>query len=105
MSYNLYITRGEEPHSATGTAIAEEEWAALANSRPELVEGGSFSGPGDESRVIYMLKVPGMDEASLYWDMGEVVVTGLYEEGSTSFVSSLAAELGARLLGAEGESY
>jgi len=107
MGYDFHITRAAGWVDAEHHPIDRQKWLSLAVGSPALVQAGKASftdGPSGEEveyPIFGLLRIYG---PSLYWRNGEVVVGGANEDNISDLVH-IAQQLGAQLLGDDGEEY
>ncbi|HEX7134294.1 MAG TPA: hypothetical protein VF228_17090 [Iamia sp.] len=101
MGYDLHITRTDDWTQSADDPITLDEWLALASASVHVEEDGRVTG-GDVT-PFHLVADP--DGPNLYWyEDGRVVVRGV-ETSSFPHLVDLAAELGAKVVGDDGEHY
>lgn len=103
MGYDLHITRAGWDLYSREYPISREEWRAAAESWPGMVPDGGFVSADIGSVTVYALHDGGDHPASLYWRNGGITVRAAYSD--TGAIARLAEQLGARLVGDDGEEY
>lgn len=107
MGYELHITRASDWLVAADDPIDQAAWLTLAAGTADLVEAGAVSfadGPSGEVVEYPVYSLGLSDGPSLYWREGEIIVGGSLPEHVPD-LAQVAARLGARVLGDEGETY
>ena len=96
MGYDLHITRSAEWFDTAGAEITADEWLALVDADPELAPAPELGDP-------YFAAWVGRD-AWLGWSDGQVF-TKNPDRALLGKMVEIAARLGARIQGDEGELY
>ena len=99
MDYTLHITRAADWFDTAGAEIALEEWLALVARDPELVPD-----PDDGPYVAVWRPAGGGGDGWLDWHMGRLFTTSP-SQPFLAKMAAVAATLGARVQGDEGERY
>ena len=99
MDYTLHITRAADWFDTAGAEIALEEWLALVARDPELVPD-----PDDGPYVAVWRPAEGAADGWLDWHMGRLFTTSP-SQPFLAKMAAVAAALGARVQGDEGERY
>ncbi|WP_238015036.1 hypothetical protein KZZ52_33900 [Dactylosporangium sp. AC04546] len=104
MGYDLHITRAEDWLDAEARPIGRDEWNSYAGRHPDMVAEGWVEWADVGREPIYDWPSGNEERSSLSWRNGEVVVTGVYTDHLPGLVT-IAADLGANLIGDDGERY
>lgn len=99
MDYTLHITRAADWFDTAGAEIALEEWLALVAGDPELVPD-----PADGPYVAVWRPAGGAEDGWLDWHMGRLFTTAP-SQPFLAKMAAVAAALGAKVQGDEGERY
>ena len=102
MGYELHITRADNWLDSAAVPIERAEWLRVAAENALLPTGSvSFEGQRDEP----VFTIGEEDGPSIYWHEGQLVAKGIRGEEDIEALVTLAKELGARLVGDDGEEY
>ena len=99
MDYTLHITRAADWFDTAGAEIAVEEWLALVARDPELAPD-----PADGPYVAVWRPAGGAGDGWLDWHMGRLFTTSP-SQPFLAKMAAVAAALGAKVQGDEGERY
>ena len=104
MGYELHITRSEDWVDSESNPITMSEWLECASGGSRLSVGGSITFGQVETPAYYLTDLGPENGPSLFWHGGEVRVGGAPDEAIGHLVA-IADDLGASLIGDEGETY
>lgn len=98
VGYDLHICRSEDWADAAKDPIDELEWV-------EVVRANGLERAGEADSTPIYIGRSGENALSYLWMNGEIVVTGATQEPDIVSAVSLAEQLGARVVGDDGETY
>jgi hypothetical protein len=106
MGYELHITRAESWSDSARHPLSADEWEAFAALQPELREDGwiGYSTSARNHPVFAQICSDG-SQVSLYWQGGEITVSGYPDRPTLSKLCEYAQALDAKVQGDDGEDY
>ncbi len=105
MGYQLHITRADDWIDSENHPIPRAEWHTFADSRPDLRREGTVTWGDIGEEPIFEHTCTNGSEVSLWWREGEVKIAGAYDREAIDTLYPMARELGANLIGDDGEHY
>lgn len=108
MGYDIFITRAEDPYDRAGERITETEWRAVAEADSELryaLEDFSVRTVNGVEETSHPWVYEGHSDKPGLWFMDGVITVKSPDDVTTSKLHALAQQLGARVVGQDGEEY
>jgi hypothetical protein len=99
MGYDLHLARASDWTDSEGDPIPENDWAEFADASLHV----SADISADGGPTVYQLRAH-PEAPTLQWDRGQVTVWGA-TEGDVAELLRVAGQVGAQLVGDDGESY
>jgi hypothetical protein len=101
LGYELHITRADDWVDSPASPISEADWDAMTERHPDCFYPVSALS-GDRPRQC---RWRGLRGPVLSFERGQVTVKGVRDEAEVISLAALAADLGASLMGDDGEVY